>query len=326
MFKKLLPWSLRGVGPFLNTYGDALFFRGVRATPPMRTNPQAEVGLHSPIPRRYVHAYLLAVKSFLRYHDDVAVYVHDDGSLRAEDKDLIRRHLIGVNIVDRAAADARFERMVSDPFLHTVRKSYSSYLKLFDPTLTGSHARIVLLDSDTLFLQRPDAVIGWCREGGAPWYHMAPPGRMKGSGPKPPPGTDTEAHIQTLIMRELKGINTELERSYRISQGFCAGFVGYERGTVRIDELGALFHALYRRFGERIFRWGAEQTVHGLTLCAHGAQALPIEEYFVFTQTTASRAAQGTFVHFVGENRFHRLLYPRLGRRVSRELCAAGFA
>jgi hypothetical protein len=126
----------------LNKYGDGVMFNAVSRTPPIPSNPQADTGIHTAVPHRYLYAYLTAIKSFLQYYADVAVYVHDDGSLREEDKDLIRKHVPGAQIIDRAWADQTFADRVGDEFLMKVRKSYTSYLKLFDLTLVGTQKRI----------------------------------------------------------------------------------------------------------------------------------------------------------------------------------------
>ena len=104
--------------------------------------------------------------------------------------------------------------------------------------------------------------------------------------------------------------------------GFNSGFIGYENGTIDFAELKDLFHLLYERFGDRIFRWGAEQTTHGVVLGSRGAQCLPIEDYFVYTQANADLAPDATFIHFIGENRFYRMQYPRLADRIIRGLRA----
>jgi len=319
--KRSIPWSLRGLNPFLSAYGDSILFRGIRQTPPLQSNPSSDTGIHSAVPHRYVLAYLVAIKSFLRYHPDIAVFVHDDGSLTEEDKVLIRSHIDGVRIIDRAVADRRFDDQVKDPFLGRVRSSYTSYLKLFDPTLVSDKRRIIIVDTDTLFLKRPSAVIEWTNKAGSPWYHRVHQGKMKiAKSARAGLTTLQDVHIQTLITRDLDEINKKLNRSYQFMPGFNSGFIGYDNGTVSFPELRELFGVLYARFGDRIFRWGAEQTTHGLLLGSRGAQALPVDDYFVYTQRNADLAPGATFLHFIGENRFYRMQYPRLASRVIRDL------
>lgn len=318
MFRNPIPWRFRGFTPFLNTYGDKLSFGGIAKTQPIETNPHAKTTIHSAVPHRYVYAYLIAIKSLLQYDSDYAICVHDDGSLTSDDKKLINLHLPHVRIIDRHFADSEFARRINNPFLSKVRGSYTSYLKLFDTTLFNDSERIIILDTDTLFLQNPEEIIQWSNNGGSSWYHMAPKGKMK---------TQKESaiaqysdlqkvHIQTLINNDLDEINSTLNSNYQIEQGFCSGFIGYDHGTINFDELEKLFRLLNKKFGDKIFLWGAEQTVHGLMLCSKGAKALPIDKYFVFTQTNAHLADQATFLHFVGENRFYKLIYPKLAKTI----------
>lgn len=322
MFKNPIPWSLRGMTPFLNSYGDKLCFGGIANTPPIETNPKATTTVHSAVPHRYVYAYLTAVKSILQYDNDFAICVHDDGSLTDIDKRLISDHLPYVEIIDRKFADAEFARVINSPFLSKVRGSYTSYLKLFDTTFFNKSERIIILDTDTLFLKRPDEILQWKTHGGKPWFHMAPRGKMK---------TKKEikisqyanlqrVHIQTLIMNDLDQINDELNSNYNLQQGFCSGFIGYDNGTINFNDLEKLFKLLNQKFGDKIFLWGAEQTVHGLALCSKNAEALPLDKYFVFTQGNAHMADQGTFIHFVGENRFYKLIYPKLAKNIVNHL------
>ncbi len=323
----LLPWSFRGLNPFLNTYGDRLLFRKITATRPITTNPNADTEVHSAVPHRYVYAYLIALKSLLQYHADLSVVVHDDGSLTSADKKLIECHLPHCRIITRADADSAFDEL-DNPFLSKVRNSYTSYIKLFDTSFSSRSKRVIIIDTDTLFLKRPDAIIDWIVNGGKPWYHLAPKGKMKlkesakpnNSASSTAPAEPQKDHIQTLIMKNLDGINATLNKNYSIEQGFCSGFIGYDSKAIELEELNELFSLLYKDFGDKIFKWGSEQTTHGLLLCSKGAEALPIGEYFVFTQLNANQAKDATFVHFVGENRFHRFIYPELANKIIKSL------
>lgn len=309
----------------LNKYGDSLLFGAVGKTPAIATNPDAETGIHTAVPHRYLYAYLTAIKSLLNYDADLAVYVHDDGSLLDEDKTLIRAQLPGVRIVDRFKADQTFADKVGDEFLSKVRKSYTSYLKLFDPTLASTNKRIIIVDTDVLFLNRPELIIDWAHNGGAPWFHRSEPWRQaQPSQPSPTSGSQPDAarpkHIQQMVLERLPDLNQALGTKYAYGQGFNSGFVGYDHGTVNYGELKNLLTHLYEILGDRIFRWGSEQTMHGLLLGAKGAIPLPSDEYMVFTDLNSDRAAEARFVHFIGEYRYHRLLYPRLAAQVIRNL------
>jgi len=320
------PKMMHGISRLLNKYGDGVLFRAVSGTPPIPANPHADTGIHTAVPHRYLFAYLTAIKSFLQYDADVAVYVHDDGSLREEDKDLIRKHVPGAQIIDRAWADQTFADRVGDEFLMKVRKSYTSYLKLFDPTLVSTQKRIIIVDTDVLFLSRPAEIIEWAQNGGAAWYHRSGPWVKKSPSPDnaatnaPSPAAAQPTHIQHMVVQRIPEINQALHTNFTFVHGFNSGFIGYEHGTVQYDELKALLTHLYGMFGDRIFRWGSEQTMHGLVLCGKGANALPTDKYMVFTDLSSEQAAQANFVHFIGEFRYHRFQYPRLAAKVIRSL------
>lgn len=316
----------QGAARILNKYGDSILFHAVADTPPINTNPDSDTGIHTAVPHKYLYAYLTAIKSLLRHHQALAVYVHDDGSLRVEDKNIIQKHLPGVRIIDRAWADRVFEDKVGDEFLGKVRKSYTSYLKLFDPTLVSTRRRIIIVDTDVLFLRRPDEIIDWALNGGAPWYHKSGPwyknrnttvqsGKSNVHTVSTPP-----THIQGMVVEGIPEINKALGTDYAFVPGFNSGLIGYERGTVEYTELKRLLSHLFSLYGERIYKWGSEQTMHGLILCGKGAKALPTDKYMVYTDLSSDQAANAAFVHFIGEFRYNRFKYPLLAREVIREI------
>lgn len=309
-----LPWSLRNRDNFLSAYGDRILFRKVLRSPPVACNPQADTGLHSAVPHRYLLAYLVAVKSFLRFHPDVAVFTHEDGSLTPEDKDLVRHHLPGVRIIERGHANDLFAQRVASPLLRKVRLSYTSYIKLFDPTLVSDKPRIVLVDTDTLFLRPPRAVMDWTQGGAKPWYHRQP--ENSDLNPKGDQTKLQSVHIQALVRQNLDTINDRLGTRYRMPAGFNSGFIGYDNGVVDFSRLERHFGLLYEMFSDSIFKWGAEQTTHALLLGERDAQELPVNDYFVYTYSHADAVNDATFVHFVGESRFFRMSYPRLASQV----------
>jgi hypothetical protein len=181
-----------------------------------------------------------------------------------------------------------------------------------------------------LFLRRPSEVLDWMARGGPPWYHRSeswvkkPPADPQAGASTPPPapapGVAPPTHIQRQVIQRLEEVNQALGKSFRFGPGFNSGFIGYENGTVDFGELKGLLSHLYGMLGDAIFRWGAEQTMHGLVLCGRGATPLPTDAYMVYTDLNSDRADAATFVHFIGEFRYHRLKYPVLAARVIRDL------
>ena len=99
-----------------------------------------------------------------------------------------------------------------------VRRSYTSYLKLFDPTLMNTRKRIIIVDTDTIFMKPPQIVMEWARQGGAPWYHRVQSGRMQRKATPAPAGAPKsgDLHVQALVTRELEDINQELSTTVRV--------------------------------------------------------------------------------------------------------------
>ena len=139
----------------------------VLATPPLACNPEAPVEVHTLTAHHHLTMYLTAVKSLLRYHADVAVVVHDDGSLDGQDQAHLREHVPGVRIIERPAADAQMERLLAPfPRSRDLRARVVNALELFDNILLARTERLVNMNSDVLFLDDPRELVAWLRDGG----------------------------------------------------------------------------------------------------------------------------------------------------------------
>jgi hypothetical protein len=134
----------------------------VLATPPLRCNPDAPVEVHTLTAHHHLTMYLTAIKSLLRYHDDVAVVVHDDGSLDGPDQAHLQRHVPGIRIIARRDADARMQPMLAAlPHARDLRGRVVNALELFDNILLARTDRLVNMNSDVLFLREPRELCEW---------------------------------------------------------------------------------------------------------------------------------------------------------------------
>ena len=205
MAGRLLPVRLR------QWYWRRIFVslsRRVTATMPCPCESGARTEIHTVIGRRGVYLYLAAIKSLLRFDRSVAVAVHDDGSLSRKEIALLEHHVPGVRVLARAAADERMERVLAGyPRCAAYRQASLMGVQLFDYTMMSEAEKIVSLDSDTLFLARPDQFIDWIADGGADVLYSVQ------DDPWDPTG---------LIARNGGGC------------GLNAGFVGYARRLVQL--------------------------------------------------------------------------------------------
>ncbi|HNW09149.1 MAG TPA: hypothetical protein PK619_01525 [bacterium] len=147
------------------------FFRKIEAYPLIKfphssgefsADPGGRAEIHSLVCHKHLGLYLLAVKSFLRFYQRVAVVAHDDGSLTNFDKKILTKQIKNVTIIDLCQADriiipqiAEFEKISNYRQHHLIAKQLLDYLML------AKTDKIISLDSDTLFLKQPQQIIDW---------------------------------------------------------------------------------------------------------------------------------------------------------------------
>ena len=144
---------------------DAMY-AAVAGTPALRCNPDSSTAVHTVTSHHHLRMYLTALKSLLRYYDDVAVVVHDDGSLDAGDVALLTDHVAGLSVIPRASADRDMQPILARyPHCRRLRERVVNSFELFDNMLLAPAARVVNLNSDVLFLREPTAVLEWLAGG-----------------------------------------------------------------------------------------------------------------------------------------------------------------
>jgi hypothetical protein len=136
-----------------------------KKTPSLTCTPTANTEIHSLICSTRVQEYLISIKSFLYFFTDVAVVVHDDGSLSEDDKNLIVSHISGVKIISKESADDAVDALLENkPFCKKYRNNFVNAKQLLDFALLSEGEKIISLDSDTLFLNKPIELIDWIND------------------------------------------------------------------------------------------------------------------------------------------------------------------
>jgi hypothetical protein len=133
---------------------------------PVRFSREEALEVHTLVGHRELMLYMLAIKSLHRFMPRVRVVVHDDGTLTWFDHVLLGLHVRGGNVISKRAADAQVELQLRRyPRLLHARRRNVRLCQLIDYNLLASTERIIGMDSDVVFLDRPDAVHTWAREG-----------------------------------------------------------------------------------------------------------------------------------------------------------------
>ena len=144
--------------------------RPYKAAPP----EQASLEVHMLLCRRDLFVGLVAIKSLLRFGGErLAVTFTDDGTLSEQERRSVSQHVPGSRWLswptDDPAIDAAFE---GRPHLRDLYHSdYAPVCKLVHAMAMPRCERVVVLDPDTAFFQRPTTILDWAEGDDAfGWY------------------------------------------------------------------------------------------------------------------------------------------------------------
>ncbi len=281
-FVERLPWRFRSRNNLMMATAN-WYFEGVRDSPPVPVSREADVEVHSLICHRDVNMMLTSAKSFFRFMPQASLVLHDDGSITAADRASFESHLPGARIVTREEADAAM-RQALPPDVFEARAKYFFLLKLFDFNHFHRGRKMILLDSDIVFLTEPREIMDWAASpGAAPFYNLdwCPSYRAKAV----PPGVELPPRLN-------------------------AGFMGFD-GGFSLQQIWECCRS--------VDYWLEDQTIYALLLAGQGAAALDALRYRVYTGGPVDPTTT-PMVHFISPNRFTTLLYPRLARHVHQQL------
>lgn len=104
--------------------------------------------------------------SFLRFaHQDVTPIMHSDGSLTREDAALLQHHFPGMVVHDKSRSDEIIRTKIPAdkyPHLNGLSNTYVLGARLASFHLDSVAEKIMILDSDVLFLERPTELLNYC--------------------------------------------------------------------------------------------------------------------------------------------------------------------
>jgi hypothetical protein len=142
-------------------------FKPILQTRPFKCNPYAKTEIHTITGHYHLFMYIAALKSFLRFYDDVAIVVHDaDGTLSGDDKNILQHHIRGVVIIDKKIADKQIKDILHYfPKCRKYRSRILNSLELLDNGLLADTEKIITMNSDVLFLKKPEELIQWIVDG-----------------------------------------------------------------------------------------------------------------------------------------------------------------
>ncbi len=164
MLESLIPFRMR------RSWDQAWIDRSVRSVVRTRAIPAADpltadFEVHLLLRSEDFFVGLVALKSLLRFDLRAAVTVTDDGSLTADQKAILVEHVPGVRLLTRYEAANNSGILNKYPALTALYQSdFHMIAKLLHPILLGRCDQMVVIDSDTVFLQFPSKVVEWARQ------------------------------------------------------------------------------------------------------------------------------------------------------------------
>ena len=156
---QLVPWRFRSMSNFVKAHAN-YFFSKILSTPPMNCVHDSRRELHILVCKRDMNMSLVAVKSFLRFYSQIKVVIHDDGSLSERDLLTFRYHLVGARVISRHEADLALLAVLPDDIFQA-RKEHVLLMKVIDFNYFSNAEKMVLLDSDIIFIREPEEAIDW---------------------------------------------------------------------------------------------------------------------------------------------------------------------
>ncbi len=276
-------------------------FREITKTAKITTNPSSESVIYCAIGNNASRQYLAAIKSFLRFYNDVRVVVQSDGTLTEKYENEIRSHLPGVEIYSQDDMFECIDNFVSpeladllpnrdDYFKHTSVKIV--YLKFLNVIFRLNGSKVVIIDSDILFLRNPEFIVNWLK---SEYTHD-----FYGEGSN---ARSADFHNMGFEFKSLDVAN------------FSSGTIGIG-GHVAQEELVRIFKKIRDYDSSLFYSWEIEQALWSIIMATrkNPVNIDSLRDVYVGSGWRSYRDLKDNAViaHFAGAVRFNKFRYMKL--------------
>lgn len=275
-------------------------FAAILSTPPIPTDPDAETVLYCALGKTACRQYLAAAKSLLRYEGAFRVVVQSDGTLGPDEVRELRTHLPGVTVWSKEEMFAAIEQEAGPALLELLpdKADYAAhtsirilYLKFLNVVFRLNGSKVVIIDSDLLFLRRPDFILEWA---GRPYQ-----GDFYGEGSN---ARAADFHAMGF------------DFSYLDVANFSSGTIGVG-GRVTHETLADIFARVRAYDPSLLLSWEIEQALWAVVMGGRpGAVNIDdLREVYVGSGWRCYRELKekAVIAHFAGAVRFNGLKYLR---------------
>lgn len=289
-----------------DTLRRARFARQCRAvwrSAPIELDPSSGIALLSQVQHKDLLMYLLAVKSFCKWIKPRAIFVLDDGSLEPDDRERLRRHIVGVTFLELPS------------FRSSACPTGGTWERLLAISSLIDDHYVIQLDSDTLVVGPIEEVNDSVRQQRAfvlgTWDHQQfeTMGERWETARKLSRGS--VSHIQ--LVAEANFDKLREFASLRYVRG-CSGFAGFSRRSFTRSFVDGISTQMREALGDRWAEWGSEQVMSNIVVAnIENSMVLPHPKY---TDCHKVKEGETEFIHFIGSCRFDGGAYAARGREV----------
>ncbi len=284
-----------------------LVFRAILDTPPIETDPDSDTLVYTLLNKENYRAYLLAAKSFLQYCPPIRVVVQNDGTFDEPSIRDLRRHLPGIEILDPQETMAGVRQRANPELLRLLDydRTCDFFVRLRLMNVVGKYPgkKVIIMDSDLVFLRSPDYVVRWIQD---PQDHSA----FHSDG----------GSFQTASFHAL-GLDFS-----KVDVGrFNAGFTGFYN-SLTYDDVTRIVRVICERDPKLMHEYEIEQSLWSCVFNSFDPVVClddVIKDYIASGYWPYERMKHSVLVHFTASVRFNYFRYLRLAREVIRRLEAA---
>lgn len=284
---------------------------GFTRLPAIPCDPDADTELHMLTCVYDLDMAVAALKSLLRFKPPLAVVIHGDRTLNESHREFLQTQIPGCRVILLPEADRAFatvpelaELRAKIPGRFTLPPGYERQcaawaLKVLDFWTLARTDKVLVLDSDTLFLRVPEELMAWISGDGQRAFHSAP-------------NAPNQQLSGEIIAKGFPTVN--------YPPAFNGGLFGYSRSVVTreliLDVLHTLMvHPQWPLYGDECI-W--RLIIGGVLVDVLPFSCYPLLDDVGAEETHRVNFDKAAYVHFIVKHRGG--CYRRIARRVLKEM------
>jgi GR25 family glycosyltransferase involved in LPS biosynthesis len=247
-----------------------------------------DVEIHSLMCHKDILYATNCIKSLVRYEEfsKMPIFIHDDGSLTGEDKNVLLSVSDKIIIIDRSYADSQIFNFIKDKpncVNYRIKESHINLwhkIKLFDYYYFSKTKKILGLDSDLLFLRRAEDVIKHISNGTGFYF---PDNQSAYSFNEPKDEIKTLEKVNTGLIYLPNADNYSLDLIESALSNLIKNGINYFPSWIEQSAFAHMFYELggFASLNPEVYRIPYFQSIdHSTAECLHFVSYPPVRENY----------------------------------------------